>query len=66
MRRLIILLLVVFALIGMFWPILRKFPLFRLPGDFVIDRGSTKIYLPFTSMILISVLLTLLLRMVRL
>jgi hypothetical protein len=31
----------------------------RLPGDIRIERGSTKVFIPITSMILISLLLTL-------
>lgn len=33
----------------------------RLPGDFVIERGNMRIYLPIASSIAISVMLTLLL-----
>jgi hypothetical protein len=32
----------------------------RLPGDIRIDRGNVKIFIPITSMILASLLLTLL------
>lgn len=31
----------------------------RLPGDIRIERGSTRIYIPITSMILVSLVLTL-------
>jgi hypothetical protein len=31
----------------------------RLPGDIHIERGSTKIFFPITSMIVISLVLTL-------
>jgi hypothetical protein len=34
-------------------------PLGRLPGDIVVRRGSFTFYLPITTSILISVLLTL-------
>jgi uncharacterized protein HemY len=33
-------------------------PLGRLPGDFVIRRGGFTLYLPITTCIVISVLLT--------
>lgn len=37
----------------------------RLPGDVRIERGTTRIYVPITSMILLSVLLTLLVNLFR-
>ncbi len=37
----------------------------RLPGDIKISRGNLKIFLPLTTMILISVLLTLLLNLFK-
>jgi hypothetical protein len=35
-------------------------PVGRLPGDLVIRRGSLSFYLPITTSILVSILLTLL------
>jgi hypothetical protein len=37
----------------------------HLPGDVRIDRGNVKVFIPFTSMILISLVLTLLLNLLR-
>ncbi len=37
----------------------------KLPGDINIQRGGTRIYIPFTSMLLISVVLTLLVNLLR-
>jgi len=37
----------------------------RLPGDFRFDRGSSRIYVPVTSMVLASVILSLLLSLLR-
>jgi hypothetical protein len=37
----------------------------RLPGDIRIERGSTRIYIPLTSMLLVSLALTLLSDVVR-
>ncbi len=45
---------------GLFWPWLSKIPLGRLPGDIVIDKPNLKIYIPVTTMILISVILSVL------
>ena len=65
MRTLIIVLAVILLLIGLFWPVLGRVPLFRLPGDIVIDRPGVKIYIPLTSMLVISLLLMLLFRLIR-
>lgn len=37
----------------------------RLPGDIRIESGRTKIFIPITSMILLSVVLTLLVNLFR-
>jgi hypothetical protein len=37
----------------------------RLPGDIRIERDNLRIYVPITSMILISLVLTLLINLVR-
>jgi hypothetical protein len=46
-------------LAGLTWPWLRHIPLFRLPGDIVVDRPGFKFFFPITSMILISVVVSL-------
>jgi len=51
--------------IGLFWPVLSKLPFGRLPGDIVINKPGMKIYFPFMTMIVISIILTLLIRIFR-
>jgi hypothetical protein len=63
MRSLILTAAVILLLIGLLWPLLVKLPLFRLPGDIIIDRPGVKIYFPLTSMLLLSGLLMLVLRL---
>ncbi|WP_408954834.1 DUF2905 domain-containing protein [Natroniella sp. ANB-PHB2] len=41
------------------------FPLGRLPGDIHIQRGNFNLYLPITTSILISVILSLLFRLLK-
>jgi Protein of unknown function (DUF2905) len=41
------------------------FPLFRLPGDFVVRRGSMTFYFPLVTSILLSIVLTLLMMFFR-
>lgn len=37
----------------------------RLPGDIRIERPNTRVYVPITSMVLISILLSLILAVIR-
>jgi uncharacterized membrane protein len=37
----------------------------RLPGDIRIERENQRIYIPITSMILISIILTLIVNLIR-
>lgn len=39
--------------------------LFRLPGDIRIERENFRFYLPITSMIIISVVLSILIRLIN-
>ena len=46
-------------IIGLGWPWLAKLPLGRLPGDIVIHRPGLKVFVPITTMILVSLVLSL-------
>lgn len=43
---------------GLFWPYLSKLPIGRLPGDIIIDRPGFKMYIPITTMIIVSLLIS--------
>jgi hypothetical protein len=45
---------------GLLWPWLGKLPLGRLPGDIVVRREQFGLFVPITSMVLLSLLLSLL------
>lgn len=51
--------------VGLAWPWLCRLPLGRLPGDIMIDRPGLKVYVPVTSMVVVSLLLTFLARILR-
>ena len=55
----------VIVAIGLLWPWLARLPLGRLPGDIVINRPNLKVYVPITTMILISLVISILLRIFR-
>ena len=65
MQKSLILIGLAIALIGLLWPWLGKLPLFRLPGDIVIDRPGIKLFIPITTMILVSVVLSVILWFLR-
>ena len=47
---------------GLLWPWLSKLGLGRLPGDIAIEKGAFSFYFPITTMIIISVILTVIIR----
>ena len=65
MQRALFALGIVIALVGLAWPWISKLPLGRLPGDFLIERPGFKLFVPFTTMLVISVLISLILWLFR-
>jgi Protein of unknown function (DUF2905) len=59
-NRVLIILGAALLLAGLAWPWLRHLPLFRLPGDIVLERPGFRFYLPITTMLIVSALLSLL------
>jgi len=65
MSRTLIVIGVILIALGLLWPWLSRFGLFRLPGDIVIERDNFRFYFPITSMLLISAVLSLILWLFR-
>jgi DUF2905 family protein len=61
MSRSLIIIGVVLILIGLLWPAISKLGLGRLPGDIVIERENFRLYIPITTSIIVSVVLSALL-----
>jgi len=59
MNRMLIVLGLVILVAGLSWTWVRRLPLFHLPGDIVIDRPGLKLFVPITSMLLLSVAISL-------
>jgi len=57
--RILVTLGIILVIAGIAWPWLSKLGFGRLPGDIVIERENFRFYLPITSMILVSLLLSL-------
>ena len=62
MIKWILVLAVVVILLGLFAPQLAKLGLWKLPGDIRFIRKGREYFLPITSTVLVSLALTLLLR----
>ena len=65
MGRWLILFGIVLVVLGIAWPWIGKLGLGRLPGDFYIEREGFNLYLPLTTSVIISLLLSLLLWWLR-
>jgi hypothetical protein len=61
MSRTLILIGIVLVAAGVLWPLLDKLGLGRLPGDIVVERDNFTLYIPVTTAILISAVLSLVL-----
>lgn len=59
MNRALILLGASLIILGVGWSWFRQLPLFRLPGDIVIERPGFRLFFPITTMLLLSVLISL-------
>ncbi|MDZ7642992.1 MAG: DUF2905 domain-containing protein [Woeseiaceae bacterium] len=65
MQRTLIVVGLLVVVAGLMWPWLSQLPLGRLPGDITISRPGFTMYLPFTTMLLVSVVLSVLLWLFR-
>ena len=65
MQRLLISFGLLLTAIGLLWPWLSKLPFGRLPGDLRVDRPGFTFFAPFTTMIVLSLVLSLILWLLR-
>ena len=63
--RILIIAGTILVVVGLAWPWLGRLPFGRLPGDIFVDRPDLKVYVPITTMIVISVVVSLLLWLFR-
>jgi hypothetical protein len=64
MPKALIIVGIVFIAVGLAWLVGERLGLGRLPGDIVIERSNTRIYIPIMTSLVISVLLSLILWLV--
>ena len=65
MNRLLITVGASLILLGLAWSWIKRLPLFRLPGDIVIDRPGFKFFFPITTMLLINAVISIIAWAVR-
>jgi hypothetical protein len=58
MQKVLIIAGVLLVIAGIFWPWLIKLPFGRLPGDIIINKPGMKVYIPVTTMILVSIIVS--------
>lgn len=61
MGKILIVVGIVLVVAGVLWVIGDRLGLGRLPGDILIERDGTRIYIPITTSLLISALVSLVL-----
>ena len=61
MSRWLIVLGIGLVVAGFLWPWLDKLGLGRLPGDIVIERQNFRLYVPITTALIVSIVLSILL-----
>jgi hypothetical protein len=65
MSRLLIIAGIILIVLGVGWPWLQKIPLGRLPGDIFIGNERFRFYLPITTSLIVSVVVSLLIWLFR-
>jgi hypothetical protein len=65
MQKTLIIIGVILIFMGLLWPYLGKVPLGRLPGDIMINKPHVKIFIPITTMVVISIIISVVLWILR-
>ena len=65
LQRVLVVVGLAIAAVGLAWPLLAKMGLGRLPGDILIRRGGFTFYAPLATCIVVSVVISLILWLVR-
>lgn len=65
MQKILIITGFLFLAAGLLWPWIVKIPLGRLPGDILVNRPGLRIFVPITSMLIVSILVSIILWIFR-
>lgn len=58
-QRLLITIGIILLVVGLFWPVISRIGLGRLPGDIAIKKDNFSFYFPITTSIILSLVLSL-------
>ena len=64
-QKLLIIIGAVIVIAGFLWSWISKIPFSKLPGDIVIDKPNFKMFIPLTSMIILSLIISLIVWIIR-
>lgn len=64
-QKILIFIGIAILIIGILWPWISKLPFGKLPGDIVVDKPNFKMYIPITSMILISLVISFIIWLIK-
>ena len=65
MQRALIIVGLVLLVAGLAWPWLSKLPFGRLPGDFSVEREHFSFFVPLTTSIVVSIVISVLIWLFR-
>ena len=65
MQKLLITIGLILVIAGFMWPWLNKLPFGKLPDDFLLERPEFRVYIPVTTMILVSAVISIILWVFR-
>ena len=65
MQRLLIAIGITLVIAGFMWPWLNKLPFGKLPDDFLLERPEFRVYIPVTTMIIVSAVISIILWIFR-
>jgi|MGYP000031874909 Protein of unknown function (DUF2905). len=65
MSKIFIVIGIIFILVGILYPYLSSLGLGRLPGDIIIKKNNFNLYFPITSAIIISIVISIILKIFR-
>ena len=58
MSKMLVAIGITILVVGLFWPVISKIPFGKLPGDIAIKKEGFHLYVPITTMIVISLVVS--------
>lgn len=64
-QKILIFIGIILLVMGLLWPWVSKLPIGKLPGDIIVDKPNFKLYIPITTMLIISIIISLILWLIK-